>query len=228
MTHEAAGLFSSVAERERIPFEIVDLHQGEKIPRVGLRDTVVILGGPDSANDETPKILSEIEAIQDCLRKGVPVLGVCLGLQLLVKAAGGTVFRNAFKEVGFRGPGGHWFQVEKNQEGQMDPLLIGTPDTFRIFQLHGEAVGLASSMVCLARGQFCENQIVRIQERAYGIQGHVELSLKMFEDWLAEDEDLRKMEAGQLRKDFNEVFAELRERSEVIFKNFLKISGFLS
>jgi GMP synthase (glutamine-hydrolysing) len=227
MTHEAAGLFSLFAKRHEIPFVIVDLHQGEKFPEVAKGDAVMVLGGPDSANDAELKILEELKALRKCLRDGIPCLGVCLGLQLLVKAADGTVFKNSVKEIGFRDPGGGWFEMEKTAEGKKDPLLEGVPDLCKVFQLHGETVGLTPSMACLARGRSCENQIVRIQERVYGIQGHIELSQQMFEDWLAKDGDLRKMNAGELCRDFLAVRSELEQSSATLFKNFLKISGFL-
>jgi GMP synthase (glutamine-hydrolysing) len=226
-THEGAGLFSFFTKRHEIPSLIVDLHQGGKFPEVAKGDAVVILGGPDSANDAEPKILRELEALRKYLRDGIPCLGVCLGLQLLVKAAGGIVFQNPVKEIGFRDPGGGWFEMEKTADGKKDPLLEGIPDLCKVFQLHGETVGLTPSMTRLAQGRSCENQIVRVQERAYGIQGHVELSERMFEDWLAKDEDLRTMNAGELRLDFSAVRLELEQSSEVLFKNFLRISGLL-
>ena len=227
MTHEAGGLFASFAAKEKIPFGVVDLHKGEKFPEVVPGECIVILGGPDSANDKTPKILGELEAIRKYLRAGIPCLGVCLGLQLLVKAAGGTVFRNPVSEIGFRDPAGEWFEVEKTQDGNQDLLLTGTPDVWKVFQLHGETVGLTSSMSCLAQGRSCKNQIVKIQDRVYGIQGHVELSERMFEDWLVADGDLHEMDAGDLRWDFAEVRLELERSSEMLFKNFLRISGLL-
>jgi len=227
MTHEAAGLLSSFSSKEKIPYEIVDLHKGDLFPEVAAGQAVVILGGPDSANDTTPKILSELEAIRKCLRAGIPCLGVCLGLQLLVKAASGTVFRNSVKEIGFRDPSGGWFEMEKTAEGKKDLLLVGIPDICKVFQLHGETVGLTPAMTCLARERFCENQIVKIQERVYGIQGHVELSERMFEDWLSVDGDLHKMNVEELRRDFQAVRQELEQSSKALFKNFLRISGLL-
>lgn len=227
MTHEAAGVFSSIAEDLKVPCSIVDLHQGETFPEVSEGQAIVILGGPDSANDVSPKILAEIDAIRKCLSRQVPCLGVCLGLQLLVKAAGGTVFRNPVKEIGFRDPSGEWFEMQKTPAGKKDPLLEGIPDPCRVFQLHGETVGLTPSMACLATGRTCENQVVRVRERVYGIQGHVELSHRMFEDWIREDGDLRRRDARDLRRDFEEVHRELEQSSETFFKNFLKISGVL-
>ena len=227
MTHEGAGLFSSFAAKENIPYEIVDLHKGDLFPEVGPGQTVVVLGGPDSANDTTAKISGELEALQKCLRDGIPCLGICLGLQLLVKTAGGIVFRNPVKEIGFRDPIGGWFEIEKTPEGKRDPLLEGIADSGKIFQLHGETVGLTSSMTCLAVGRTCEHQIVRVQERVYGIQGHMELSERMFEDWLVADGDLQRMDREALRRDFSIVRRELEQNSETLFKNFLRISKIL-
>lgn len=225
--HEGPGLFLLFAEKKKIPFTVVDLFREEKFPEAGKRDAVVILGGSDSANDRTPKILNEIDFIRTLLKKGVACLGICLGLQLLVKAAGGTVYRNPVKETGFRNPEGDWFEIETTAAGHNDPLLAGTRDRFKVFHLHGETVELTPSMACLGRGQFCANQIVRIWDRAYGIQGHFELDRKMFDGWLAEDEDLKKMNIVKLRNDFTLVRKELEQSAEMIFNNFLKISGFL-
>lgn len=227
MTHEGAGLFSSFAERRKIPFSIVDLHEGENFPKLNGRDAVVILGGPNSANDRDSKILNEIDSIAQLLKEGIPCLGICLGLQLLVKAAGGSVYRNSVKEIGFRDPAGEWFEVEKTDAGKKDPLLSGIADEFKVFQLHGETVELAPSMICLARGKYCANQIVKIQSKAYGVQGHVELNRGMFKDWLTKDEDMKKMDSVKLRNDFTLIQQELERSSEVMFENFLKISGIL-
>ena len=132
MTHEAAGLLSFFAEKKSISYAIVDLYRGEAFPEVVPGQAVVILGGPDSANDTTPKILSELEALRECLDAGIPCLGICLGLQLLVKAAGGTVFRNSVKEIGFRDAADAWYEIEKTVEGDRDPLLSGLPAISRI------------------------------------------------------------------------------------------------
>jgi GMP synthase-like glutamine amidotransferase len=227
MTHEGAGLFSSFAEKAGIAYASADLHQGDPFPKISQGQAVVILGGPDSANDKTSKVLNELEAIRACLGQGIPCLGVCLGLQLLVKAAHGAVLKSPVKEIGFRDPSGEWFELEKTAEGMKDPFLEGISDRSKVFQLHGETVKLNSSMKLLARSRFCENQIVRIQEGAYGIQGHVELSERMFEDWLAADGDLREMNVTELRRDFLEVRRELEQSSEMLFRNFIRISGIL-
>jgi len=226
MPHEAAGLFSSFAEREKIPFRIVDLHRGEPFPTLKAQDAVIVFGGPDSANDQTPKILQELEAIRRILRDDISYLGICLGLQLLVKAAGGKVLRSPVKETGFRDASGRWFEIEKTHEGIQDPLLAGVVDPAKVFQLHGETVELTPSMQCLAFGRLCKNQIVKAGRRAYGIQGHVELSEKMFEDWLKKDEDLREMDPKALRYDFAKIRQELETSAETIFKNFLHLAGF--
>jgi GMP synthase-like glutamine amidotransferase len=226
-SHEGPGLFSFFAERNRIPYSVVDLHKGEKFPTVAKGDVAVILGGPDSANDRNQKILDEVDALGALLKEGIPCLGICLGLQLLVKAAGGTVYRNPVKEIGFRDPDGQWFEVEKTEAGKKDPLLSGISDAFKVFQLHGETVELTEAMTRIGQGRFCMNQIVRVREKVYGIQGHVELDKALLEDWLAADGDLRKTNTVKLKNDLSLVRIELERSCEIIFKNFLRISGVL-
>ncbi|HOW59773.1 MAG TPA: type 1 glutamine amidotransferase [Candidatus Omnitrophota bacterium] len=227
IAHERAGLLALLLDDWRISYEAVDLDQTSSFPRVGKKDAVVVLGGPDSANDETPKIIKEIQAIQNYLKENIPFLGICLGLQLLAKAAGGRVFKNPVKEVGFKGPDRKWFEICMTAEGLRDPLFQGWKGPFKIFQLHGETVALAPGMTCLAEGAFCKNQIVKVREKAYGIQGHVELDEKMFEDWLCKDGDLQKKDPVLLRREFKEIKAELETNCRMLFKNFLGLSGLI-
>ncbi len=227
MSHEGAGLFAPFLEQWKVPYEIVDLHLGGSFPEIRQGDAAVILGGPDSANDRTTKILEEIRGIQRELERGTPFLGVCLGLQLLVKARGGRVLKSPVKEMGFRGPDQDWFTVRWSPSGMKDPLLKGIPSPIKIFQLHGETVELGTGMECLAEGRFCKNQIVKIQEKAYGIQGHVELSEAMFEEWLRKDTDLRCQDVKKLKEEFCKVRNELEQNSRMLFLNFLNLAGVL-
>lgn len=225
ITHEGAGLWAPLAEAAGIDSRIIDYHQGESLPAIDSKDAVVVLGGPDSANDATAKIRKEHRFLRTCLDRKIPLLGICLGLQLLIKAQGGTVLKNPVKEIGFRDPEGDWFQMKLTSDGMEDPLLKGLSPVSRVFQLHGETVELTAGMTRLAEGAFCKNQIVKIQEKAYGIQGHVELDEQMFQDWLVKDADLRQMDVASLRQEFNEVRLELERNARVIFSNFLKLAG---
>jgi GMP synthase (glutamine-hydrolysing) len=224
-SHEGPGLISRFLEEQGIGYRLVELGAREAFPDPEGCAALVVLGGPDSANDETPKMTEELRRIREALSSGVPYLGICLGLQTLLKAAGGRVVRSPVKEVGFRGPDGSLFTVETTEEGTRDPLLDGLGRSLKVFQLHGEMVELAPGMTLLAEGKFCRNQIVRAAPRAYGLQCHFELTRDMFESWLGEDPDLRLLDAEEMRKDLEVLGGEYESTGLRITANFFRLAG---
>ena len=223
---EGPGMLEILLKRMNVPFDLIDLDKGQNFPSPNRYDAVVVLGGPDSANDLSSKMKMELGRIKEILNFKIPYLGICLGLQTLIKAAGGEVVKNPVKELGFRDPENKLFCVKLTAEGKKDPLLEGLKEKTLIFHLHGETVVLKNDMVLLARGKFCENQIVRVQDKAYGIQGHFELTSEMFEDWIQSDPDLIKLDRESLRRDFKKVEQEYTRLGFQLLGNFLKIAGF--
>ncbi|KYC47236.1 MAG: glutamine amidotransferase [Candidatus Methanofastidiosum methylothiophilum] len=157
--------------------------------------------------------------------KGIPCFGICLGLQVMVKALGGKVTTNPIKEIGWRDPDKNLFKVYLTEEGRKDPIFEGIESEFEIFQLHGETVELTRQMKVLGTGKYCKNQIVKCGENAYGFQGHLELSYDMFNTWIQEDEDLKKIENSLLKADYGVVRKKYESTGNKILKNFLKLSG---
>ncbi len=225
VSNEGPGLLEDLLKEQEIKYTIIELNQGEKFPHVENYAAMVVLGGPDSANDENEKIRNELLRINECVSAGIPYLGICLGLQTLVKARGGEVFKNPIKEIGFRDPENNFFTVDLTEDGKQDPLFIGLGQTFKIFQLHGETVKLTKDMRLLATGKFCHNQIIKIGKNAYGIQCHFELTPEKFENWISNDPDLLRLDKNQLRKDFESNKKEYNQVGRRLFKNFLKIAG---
>ena len=225
-THEGPALIEDVLRERGISLEIVDLAKGEPLPLPHSFDAVIILGGPDSANDETEKMKSERAFIAAVLAAKIPYLGICLGLQTLVKVAGGSVMKSPVREIGFRGPDESLFTVELTAVGKSDPLFVGLADSLRVFQLHGETVALTQEMQLLATGKFCTNQVVKIGENAYGVQCHFELTPEKFESWLVHDPDLTTMKKDALRADFEAGNKQYEAVGRTLFTNFLKIAGF--
>jgi GMP synthase-like glutamine amidotransferase len=164
--------------------------------------------------------------IREALDAKIPYLGICLGLQTLVKAAGGKVVKSPLKEVGFKGPDGAFFTVELTDQGKADPLFKGLKSTLNVFHLHGETVELTSQMNLLGKGKYCPNQVVKIGSTAYGIQCHFELTPAMFEDWITGDDDLLQLDTESLRKDFESVKDNYRNTGRQLFNNFLDIAGY--
>ena len=143
-------------------------------------DAAIVLGGamhPDQ-EDRHPWLAPELRFLERELERGTPLLGVCLGSQLIARAAGARVFRAAEPEVG-------WLQVELTESGSGDPVAAALPQRFDAFQWHHYTHDLPEGAVELARSPVC-TQAFRLG-RAWGVQFHPEVRGDQVESWLAED-----------------------------------------
>lgn len=133
----------------------------------GLRglDLVVVMGGPMSANDERalPWLAAEKAFIRGAIGAGVPMVGVCLGAQLIASALGARVFRNPHKEIG-------WFEVRATEADD----TFRFPASLTAFHWHGETFELPNGARRLASSQACANQAFQIGPSAVGVQCHLE------------------------------------------------------
>lgn len=225
VTRERLGLLEQVLRERGAVWDIADLDAGDPFPDALPYDALIVFGGPDSANDATTKMIAELERIRAAALAGMPYLGVCLGMQALVKALGGRVIPSPVREIGWRNPDGELNAVALTEQGLRDPLFAGLESPFVIFQLHGETVELSPEMALLAQGRFCRNQVIRARDRAYGIQGHFELTPRMFSEWLEEDADLKILDRCQLQRDYESVKEEYERVGLALFRNFLDIAG---
>lgn len=227
ITREHAGALHDVLEELGVGYDVANLDAGDAFPDPSPYKALVVLGGPDSANDQTEKMQNELAQIRKALDSGIPYLGVCLGLQTAVKAAGGKVVRAAQKEIGLHGPDGEQFTVALTDEGRADPLFKGLESPLSVFHLHGETVELTPQMTLLATGRHCRNQIVRIADKAYGIQSHFELTPEMLRTWAAEDPDLQPIGEEVLTRQFAGIQAEYARTGQILLSNFLRIAGLI-
>jgi GMP synthase (glutamine-hydrolysing) len=125
-------------------------------------------------------LVPELRYLEEHLERGTPMLGVCLGSQLVARAAGARVFRAAEPEVG-------WILVELNEAAAADPVVASLPTRFEAFQWHHYTHDLPHGAVELARSSVC-TQAYRLG-RAWGVQFHPEVRQEQVESWLAEDPD---------------------------------------
>ncbi len=228
IAHEGPGLLLDLLREHGISCELCDLSNGAIIPDTRSYGSVVLLGGPQSANDRTPTMEHELQRVRQTLEAGIPCIGICLGLQMMVKAAGGTVVPCVAKEVGFREPDGTPFEVTLTPEGRRDPLFKGLPDRSRVFQLHGETVEIPADMALLGTGPGSRNQVVRIGERAWGLQCHFELTREMLAIWTYLDPDLRSMDRAELLAEFGSIREEYHRTGRTVFLNFLETAGLIA
>lgn len=224
IAHEGPGLLEKVLEKHSIPSVTVDLSEKKIYPDLCGFSAVITLGGPQSANDRTPEMLVELDKIGIILQENIPYLGICLGMQTLVKAAGGEVTTCLTREIGFYGPDSTPFTADLTPEGLEDPLFRDLDRNLRVFQLHGETVILHNGFSLLATGTFCKNQIVKVSDRAYGIQSHFELTPELLLSWLKMDKNLQALGQKKLLEDYYEIQADYEHTGLTILSNFLQVA----
>jgi GMP synthase-like glutamine amidotransferase len=133
-------------------------------------DLVIAMGGPMSANDEArhPWLVAEKAFLRDVIEAGLPVVGVCLGAQLIASAMGARVYRAQETEIG-------WFSVGSAPDSGRDGVLR-FPDPLRVFQWHGETFDLPERAVPLARSEAVRNQAFQLGDRVIAMQFHLEMT----------------------------------------------------
>jgi GMP synthase-like glutamine amidotransferase len=170
---EHLGFFHHILEDHNISFRYSEL--GDLLDLDGYSG-LIVMGGPQSANDSDPALKSEMGLIQDAIRNSVPVLGICLGSQLIAKALGALVYKNPVKEIG-------WFPVSFTAEAEADPLFGGLASPTMFFHWHGETFDLPDGAVWLAYSEACKHQAFRYGKNIYGVQFHPEITPEMIADW---------------------------------------------
>ncbi|TKB60050.1 MAG: type 1 glutamine amidotransferase [Nitrospira sp.] len=142
------------------------------VPQDGLPkdsgDLLIVMGGPMSVNDSDAWIAEEAAFIKSALLAGKPVIGVCLGSQFMAKALGATVRSGKALEIGMT-------PVRLTDEGKTDPVFGAGPESFEVFEWHGEIFDLPKDCVPLAGSDIAPLQAFRYGDRAYGLLFHVEM-----------------------------------------------------
>jgi GMP synthase (glutamine-hydrolysing) len=178
-----AGVFADVVEARGHRLEEWSLAWGTPLPRpLDSYGAVLVFGGAMHADQDRhhPWLREENFFLQRLLDLHKPVLGICLGAQLLAKAAHAPVGPADEPEIG-------WYDVELTDDAADDPVLGALPSRFDAFQWHYYMHGLPAGAVELARSRVC-TQAFRLGDSAWGVQFHPEVTLTQVEGWLEEDE----------------------------------------
>jgi GMP synthase (glutamine-hydrolysing) len=169
---EGLGTIEPVLAAAGLTPRYVRIHAGEPVPAsVGSAAGLIVMGGPMSVyeHDELPHLKDEMRLIEAAIQAERPVLGVCLGSQLLAHVLGARVYPSGGKEVG-------WHRVTLTDEGASDPLWSGLPREFEGFHWHGDIFDLPPDAVPLAGSRMTPLQAFRYGQRAYGILCHLEVT----------------------------------------------------
>ncbi|MFQ5428283.1 MAG: type 1 glutamine amidotransferase [Thermodesulfobacteriota bacterium] len=178
---EGPGLIGSIALSKGFSLRTIRLFNGEKVPSEPRRySALVVMGGPMGVYDEAeyPYISQELRLIESAFRLRIPVLGVCLGAQMMARAAGGEVFSKGKKEIGF-------YSINLTPVGQSDPLLLGLPSELTVFQWHGDTFNIPGGAKNLASSEAFPDQLLKVGTNSYGLQFHIEVTEAMVRDFLA-------------------------------------------
>ena len=185
----------------------------EKLPEKKY-SLLVILGAPESANDDLPYLQAEQKLIKKTVDDNIPVLGICLGSQLIAKTFGGKVYHGPKKEIGFY----HDLKIDTNSK-----LFSGFTNPFTVFHWHGDTFDLPEGAVRLAHSENYQNQAFQINS-AVGLQFHLEVNAEMVNLWLDKTreklEQIPYIDPQKIRSDIDENISIVKNNMNNFYNNF--------
>lgn len=196
-------------------------------PNVDRYRGLIVLGGPMNVEDQArrPHLKTELRAIERMLAQGKPVLGICLGAQLLAHVLGAPVRRHPLAEIG-------WYRLRTTDAGRDDAVLAPLGAGAPVFQWHGCHFEIPAGATHLARTDGCEQQAFRWGDNAYGFQFHLEMDAPLIERWLANPSYRAELAASGLAHDEHAIRAQTRQhiaamqaQADAVFNNFLDLAG---
>jgi GMP synthase-like glutamine amidotransferase len=174
---EGPGYLGQFLDAKEIPWRLIRIDAGDSLPtQPNEFSGLVFMGGPMSVNDDLPWIPPELALIRDAVAANIPVLGHCLGGQLMCKALGGTVGRNLIKEIG-------WgvLSVADDDEARR---WFGDTREFLGFHWHGETFTIPQGATRVLCSAYCNNQAFSLGKHL-GFQCHIEMTEPMIREWCA-------------------------------------------
>ena len=211
-TIEGSGYLGELLKEDG--FSIHSVHaKHEKLPEKKY-PPVIILGAPESANDNLQYLQEEQKLIQKSVENNIPVLGICLGSQLIAKTFGGKVFRGPKKEIGFFND----LVPETNSS-----LFSGFDNPFTVFHWHGDTFDLPEGAIRLAHSEIYPNQAFQFKS-AVGLQFHLEVNEEMVNLWLDKTEEKLKsipyIDTQKIRCEINENISIVKTNMRNFYNNF--------
>lgn len=210
------GVFDEAVDAAGHALERWSVPNGDAPDRAESYDAIMVFGGsmhPDQ-DEGFPWLEREAELLRAALGAQVPVLGVCLGAQMLARAAGGAVRPAREPEIG-------WLDVSLTDAGTADPVLGVLGRSATVFEWHHYTFDVPVGGIELARTEIC-TQAFRLAGPAWGIQFHAEVTLAMLDAWASEDPDELPMSPAELRAESERHIAVSNEQGRALAEAFLR------
>ena len=221
VAHEGPGYFAEFLQRVGVPYELIAIDQRPLLPAT--LDEVaglVFMGGPMSVNDPLPWIADELQLIRQAFRGGLPMLGHCLGGQLISKALGGIVTANPVKEIG-------WLPVRKIANAASQDWLHDLPDSFDAFHWHGETFSIPDGATPILSSAHCTHQAFVI-DKTLALQCHVEMTDALVHSWAdVNDAEIAQpgptvQSAAQMTTQLEQRIAQLQQQADRLYGRWLR------
>ena len=211
---EGLGVLGELLKKDGIDFKTI-LAKSEEIPDIK-PDAIIILGAPESANDDLPYLKKELEVIRQSVEKNIPVLGICLGSQIIAKAFGAKVYQGPRKEIGF------YNDIEFDNT-EKSKLFSGIKSPAVVFHWHGDTFDLPENAIRLAHSKDYKNQAIKIGS-AVGVQFHLEVDEPTVKLWLEKSrkelDSTPYIDPIAIEKQIPQHIQTVRNNLEIFYKNF--------
>jgi GMP synthase (glutamine-hydrolysing) len=224
--HEDLGALTRLLQAAGFEISTVEFWR-EHTPPATLEGfaALIVLGGPMGVYDagQYPYLAAETALIETAVKKGLPLLGICLGSQLIANALGARVYPSGIKEIG-------WYDLTPTAGAENDPLFRHLNATEKVFQWHGDTFDLPVGAVHLAFSPLCANQAFRYSRNVYALQFHLEVDAKMIDDWLGVPQNRAEIAAANvaidpetIRVDTRRHIGRLEALGSHVFRAFIRL-----
>ncbi|GHO91225.1 GMP synthase [Reticulibacter mediterranei] len=219
------GYIGTLLEEHQIATDVIRVDQ-ERLPAPDHYSAIIAFGGAQHLYEAEnyPYFGPEKALLRASIEREQPVLGICLGAQLVASALGGIVKRHHTSELGF-------YDIPLNEEGKKDPLYQGLPGYQKVIHWHEDTFDLPAEAILLASNEITTNQAFRYGKRTYGLQYHIELDTPMLDNWLYHcglQRDIMDKLGVEAYHTFSEQllvqFTIYQRHTRIVLENFLRIS----
>jgi GMP synthase-like glutamine amidotransferase len=215
---EGPGTIEDFLRQQAIPYRILEMHAGDAVPSHDSFSHLVVLGGPMAVYEmsQYPYLVRETALIEEAIRAEKPVLGVCLGAQMLAHVLGARVYAGGKKEIG-------WYEVSITDEGMKDPFFSGLSvdgkAKAQVFQWHGDTFDLPWGAARLASSDLYPNQAFRYGSAVYALQFHIEVTPKIVREWLAHEKGI---DVVAVNAESERIFTPYLNRANNAYRQFFR------